>query len=140
MNISQEEHFVGKVTQKVLLVKDATVLITRDSRDEVWELPGGRLNAGENPKEGVVREVQEELGVEVDIKEVVYINQFTHSADNSLALVVVYVAHMKDVQQEFVVDPIEVAQMQWVDSTTWSEYKYYPEYKSALETYFKSIG
>ncbi len=38
---------------------------TSDYNPERWELPGGRLNAGEGIREALVREVREETGLEV---------------------------------------------------------------------------
>ena len=35
---------------------------------DVWNLPGGRLEYGEAPWEGVVREVKEETGLDVEVK------------------------------------------------------------------------
>jgi|SRR5450755_1987709 8-oxo-dGTP pyrophosphatase MutT (NUDIX family) len=39
------------------------ILLVRPSyRDDTWEIPGGGLDAGEDPLQAVVREVKEELG------------------------------------------------------------------------------
>lgn len=34
---------------------------------DVWDLPGGHVEAGERPGEALVRELAEELGIEVDV-------------------------------------------------------------------------
>ena len=40
------------------------VVLLKNEREE-WELPGGRLEAGESPPACVVREIREELAIEV---------------------------------------------------------------------------
>ena len=49
----------------VILDGDRVVLL-RNGRGE-WELPGGRLEAGESPEGCVAREVREELGLAVEV-------------------------------------------------------------------------
>ncbi len=49
----------------VTLDRDRVILL-RNERGE-WELPGGRLEAGESPEECVAREVLEELGLSVEV-------------------------------------------------------------------------
>jgi mutator protein MutT len=43
------------------------ILITRRSDDGDWDLPGGAIEPGETPSEGVRREVREETGLDVRV-------------------------------------------------------------------------
>lgn len=137
----QEVHFEGKVAQKAIIVRsDGKVLITRDSRDtDTWELPGGRLNQGERPQEGLARELREELGIEVNIAEPVYVGTQEHKRDGSVMLVVAYRAVLKDESTPFSVDPIEVSAMEWVDKDSSQAYQLFPEYAAALQEYFARL-
>jgi 8-oxo-dGTP diphosphatase len=54
-----------------IIEKDGKVLSTQRSESMSmplkWEFPGGKIKAGESPSECLHRELQEELGVEVEI-------------------------------------------------------------------------
>jgi 8-oxo-dGTP pyrophosphatase MutT (NUDIX family) len=52
------------VSVKGVAVRDGRVLLLENERAE-WELPGGKLELGEDPAECVVREIAEETGWEV---------------------------------------------------------------------------
>jgi len=54
------------VSIKGVLPIDGAVVLLKNERDE-WELPGGRLEAGEDPTVCVVREIREELGLDVAV-------------------------------------------------------------------------
>lgn len=71
-----KQHFFGKVRQKAIITKGNQVLITREKGEKTWELPGGRLEFGEIPEEGLKREIQEELGVAIDLKSIIYTGQY----------------------------------------------------------------
>lgn len=62
-------HYLNsKPTASVLIEDGARVLLVRRALEPqrgAWDAPGGFLEAGEDPREGVRREVREELGVEL---------------------------------------------------------------------------
>lgn len=59
-NDARARHF--PVAIKGVVTIDGRVCLLFNERDE-WELPGGKLEAGEDPQACFVREIAEELGV-----------------------------------------------------------------------------
>jgi 8-oxo-dGTP pyrophosphatase MutT (NUDIX family) len=61
---------------------DDRVLLNRYGGDSFWALPGGAVEAGEFSSDGLVREMQEELGVTVEVGRLVWIveNLFAYRA------------------------------------------------------------
>jgi 8-oxo-dGTP diphosphatase len=62
--------------ERVLLVKRSK---TEDPFPEHWELPGGKLEFGEIPEIGLKREVKEEVGIEVKIKNPYSVFSYIHN-------------------------------------------------------------
>lgn len=58
------ESRVVHVVAGVCFGQDQSVLIAK-KRDGTWEFPGGKLEPGEDHQQALVRELQEELGVQV---------------------------------------------------------------------------
>ncbi|MDO8618449.1 MAG: NUDIX hydrolase [Candidatus Daviesbacteria bacterium] len=54
-----------QVSVKGLFFKDGKILMTLD--DGLWEIPGGRIQVGENLLEGLKREILEETGLHCQI-------------------------------------------------------------------------
>ncbi|MGD0781616.1 MAG: (deoxy)nucleoside triphosphate pyrophosphohydrolase [Candidatus Aminicenantales bacterium] len=78
-----------RVTAAVI-ERDGRVLIARrrsgDRFGGVWEFPGGKIEPGETPEEGLRREIDEELGLTIEVGPAV--GTFSYiSADWSIELI-----------------------------------------------------
>ncbi|HSV86983.1 MAG TPA: A/G-specific adenine glycosylase [Levilinea sp.] len=101
--------------------QDGRVLIARRPEDGLlgglWEFPGGKVEAGENLPEGLRREIQEELAVQITVGESlgVYKHAYTHFR------VTLYAFFCQLTGGEPY--PVEASELSWV---TPSELKDYP--------------
>ncbi len=142
MTNTSEVHFEGKIAQKAIIVNDGKVLLIRDPRDGrvVWELPGGRMNINEEPREALAREIMEELGVSVIVGEVVYMEQFLQGSEGKRAFLIAYQTKLIDPAVDFSLDPSEVCEIAWVGQSELVNYPAFPEFDRALNCYFEKYG
>lgn len=58
------------ISIKGIIFIDEKLVLLKNEREE-WELPGGKLEYGENPEACLIREINEELNVECTISKIV---------------------------------------------------------------------
>ncbi|MEH7226704.1 NUDIX hydrolase [Bacillus sp. JJ1566] len=58
------------ISIKGIIINNENVLLLKNERNE-WELPGGRIEEYEKPEECLVREVQEELGINCTVENII---------------------------------------------------------------------
>lgn len=82
-NINHMNQKIQKITVKGILKRDDKILFVKDTKG-VWELPGGKIDFGENPEGTLKRELREELGLnDVRIGKIIDIWTFTSQKENT---------------------------------------------------------
>lgn len=84
------ETYKVPVSVKGIVFEDDKVWLRFNQRNE-WELPGGKMDPGEQPEDTCKREIKEELGLEVEPTKIVqtYLYTITKSPDESVGVLVV---------------------------------------------------
>jgi 8-oxo-dGTP pyrophosphatase MutT (NUDIX family) len=82
--------YMVPVSVKGLVIEDGKVWLRQNERGE-WELPGGKLEKNEQPEETVIREMREELGYDVLVKDLLQAHMYSvqHSIDESHGVLIV---------------------------------------------------
>jgi 8-oxo-dGTP pyrophosphatase MutT (NUDIX family) len=85
MQNKQEKHFIADIAMKAIIEQDGKVLLAK-VHNGMWELPGGRINEGEEPEIALIREVKEELDLDIEPGSVFDVFKFTAIQDKIILL------------------------------------------------------
>lgn len=76
------------------IIKDQQVLAMQRSDKMTlsgfWEFPGGKIEAGESNEDALIREIDEELNIDIEIID--YINEYSYEYDFAFVSLKVYTA------------------------------------------------
>lgn len=82
-----------KVAVAIIFDQEKRVLITRRpvhaAHGGMWEFPGGKLEANELPEQALIREINEEVGI--DILDYRFLTEVTHSYDAQVVHLLVFI-------------------------------------------------
>lgn len=85
------KHF--PVSIKGIVFLNNKILLLKNERDE-WELPGGKLEAGESPENCVIREIAEETQIDSSIERIV--DTWVYRVNEVDVLIVTYLMHISN--------------------------------------------
>ena len=109
-----------------LVDPDGRVLLTErppgKSMAGLWEFPGGKVEAGERPEQSLIRELQEELGIQVREPCLAPLTFASHSYPNFHLLMPLYVCR----RWEGTVTANEGQKLAWVRPNRLRDYKMPP--------------
>lgn len=84
----------------------------------LWEFPGGKVEAGERPEDALIRELAEELGIDVTESCLAPLTFASHGYDDFHLLMPLYVCRQWDGE----VEPREGQELTWVRPNRLSGY------------------
>ena len=83
------------VSAVALIDKDSRILLAERPVGKalagMWEFPGGKVHAGETPEAALIRELKEELGIDVQESCLAPFTFVTHEYENFRLLMLLYV-------------------------------------------------
>lgn len=82
--------YLVPISVKGIVFEGDKVWLRQNERNE-WELPGGKMDEGEQPEQTVIREMQEELGLDTEVVDIIqsYLYTIKRSKDESRGVLVV---------------------------------------------------
>jgi 8-oxo-dGTP diphosphatase len=89
-----------------------------------WEFPGGKVEAGESPEEALRREIQEELGLDIEVRGFLGLGQST--CDGRSIDLSVYEARLLGGDPGLKLKLTEHARAQWVNASALGELDWAP--------------
>ena len=100
--------------------EDGHYLFCRTTFKEDWELPGGVVEAHESPRAGALREVREELGIDVDLGPVLAVDWLPPYLGWDDAVELIFDGGVLTPEQvgAFVLEAHEIAAVHWVTPET----------------------
>jgi 8-oxo-dGTP pyrophosphatase MutT (NUDIX family) len=105
------------IAQGLLRDADGRILLCRLTYKPEWDLPGGVVEVGESPADGLVRELQEELGITVTVNGLITVNWLPAWRGWDDACVMLFDLGTADasVIDTMHLQPTEIAGVEWCD-------------------------
>jgi 8-oxo-dGTP diphosphatase len=101
-----------------IVVEDARILLSRRKKGTHlagrWEFPGGKVEPGEDPRAALRRELQEELGIVVNVGEIADVT--FHRYDDADKAVLLLFFHAAREEGSPAPQAIDVAEVKWAEA------------------------
>ena len=101
------------VAAVALIDADGRILLAKRPEGKLlaglWEFPGGKVEAGERPEQALIRELKEELGLDVETSCIAPLTFASHAYEDFHLLMPLYVCR----RWKGMVQPMEEQELKW---------------------------
>ena len=106
-----------RIAAAIVIRSDRKILLVRKRGSAFFMQPGGKVEGGETPRQALVRELHEELGLDVDSADLAFLGRFAAPAANEPGATVKAELFRLDGVAGAVAAEAEIAEIAWVDPT-----------------------
>jgi 8-oxo-dGTP diphosphatase len=100
-----------------IYIKDRKILATRSYGKDAWYIPGGKREQGESDEQALIREVKEELTVDLLPQTIKYLDTFSAQAHGKPEGVFVQMTCYTGKYDGGLKPAVEIEEMAWLDSS-----------------------
>lgn len=120
--------------------KDNLNLLAKRTDTKNWCTPGGKVEVGETPIEGLVREVKEEIGVSLDLNKVKYMGYHVGKFGNDKVWVsfLFYAEMSRDT--EITLQESELSEYEWLSTEQCLSKELFKPTEILFDRYLKRTG
>ncbi|ABI82239.1 NUDIX domain-containing protein [Francisella tularensis] len=100
-------------TSALVCVRDNKILLVRVRDNTVWYFPGGKIDAGESPLQAIIRELNEELNIQMQQTELDYLGEVVTDNHDRTDIVSVH-CYAGEITQR-IIPAAEISAIKWFD-------------------------
>ena len=124
------------VSVKGVVIRGGRVILVRNDRDE-WELPGGKLELSESPKECLTREIKEELRLAIEPESI--LDSWTYTIVPGVHVLILTFGCSETSHAEAVLSD-EHKELRWFPLTEVDGLKMPEGYKASIRSWSARVG
>ena len=112
------------ICSAMMLNPEGELLMVRKKGSKYFQLPGGKIAAGESDSEALVRELREELQFDTDPATLQFIGRHVTQAVNERDTLVEGYIYLIKLAMKFDFPPqAELEEVQWINKANWQDYQ-----------------
>ncbi|MCA9344411.1 NUDIX hydrolase [Candidatus Saccharibacteria bacterium] len=125
---------------RVLVVVEGELLLAQDwLGPNRWSIPGGGLHRGEDPKIGALRELEEETGIQLDLKQLKLLGKMNVHNNYIKTKLIIYTASLP-VKPQLRISGIEILDHTWVGRSQLKHIKIDNNTAKIIDSFAKQIN
>lgn len=109
-----------------IIIKDNKILFQKRKQDKFWALPGGKIKVLEKSSDTLKREIEEEIGVKVTVKDLFSVSEYFFDFDKTKFHQYIFAYHVEIIENSEILDSEEFNGVEvdtnllykWFDLTT----------------------